>query len=319
MKGTETHAPQNIARPEAPVSGRTPWVRAALFFLILLVPLAAGEIYLRSLPNPYKTKHAYLQAHSSEVETLILGSSHAYYGIHPETFGPHAFSAAMISQTLRYDDYLLHHYDFTNLRLVIEPISDFSLYEEIENGKEWYLANQYRLYMDCDIHPRFGVYGWEVTAFRTYCEKLKRLWQPPKMHWSATGQGLEYTVDNKAEDWDYAEERVKTNRYDDFSHAPEQVEHLQHMADFCHRQGATLLLVSTPLRPGYRALQNPKQVEDTAERLNAFLQKNPDVRYLDFRADPRFTADDFYDADHLSLEGSRKLSELIKAHITSCQ
>lgn len=292
-------------------TARTPWPRVALFFLILAVPLAAGEAYLRSLPNPYKAKHAYLTAHSREVETLILGSSHAYYGIHPETLGPHAYSAAMVSQTLRYDYYLLRHYPFPRLRTVVLTVSDFTLYEEIEDGREWYLANQYRLYMDCDIHPRLSVYGWEVTAFRIYCEKLRSLWQPPRMGWSATGQGTEYTLRNKAADWDNAAARVKTNRYDDFSRAPRQTAVLQSIADWCRDHGATLLLVSTPLSPAYRALQNPAQVSDTESRLKTFLDSTPHARRLDFRADPRFGPDDFYDADHLTFNGSRKLSRLI--------
>lgn len=294
-------------------SRRTIVARFALFALLLLVPLGAGEAYVRSLPNPSKSKHAYLRAHSREVEVLVLGSSHTYYGVCPETLSPHAYSAAQVSQTLRYDDYLLHHYPFPRLRRVVVPVSDFSLYEELEGGREWYLASRYRLYMDCDLHSRWSVYGWEMTAFRVFCEKLQRLWKPAQMRWSRYGQGLEYTVENKREDWDYGEERAATNRYTAFGHAPDNVAHLQHMADFCRQQGAELLLLSTPLRPTYRAHQNPLQVADTDRRVAEFLRRNPQVRYLDFRRDARFTADDFYDTDHLSLTGARKLSALIRA------
>lgn len=102
--------------------------RIPLFALLLLLPLAMGEVYVRSLPNPSKHKHAYLLRHSRKVRVLILGSSHTYYGLCPERLGAHAFSAAQISQTLQYDDYLLHHYPFDSLRTVVLPISDFTLY-----------------------------------------------------------------------------------------------------------------------------------------------------------------------------------------------
>ena len=70
-----------------------------LFALLLLLPLAMGEIYVRSLPNPAKYKHAYLSRHSREVEVLILGSSHTYYGLCPERLGENAFSAAQINSS----------------------------------------------------------------------------------------------------------------------------------------------------------------------------------------------------------------------------
>ena len=162
--------------------------RIPLFLLLLLLPLGAAEVYVRSLPNPSKDKHAYLTRHSREVDLLVLGSSHTYYGLCPERLSPHAFSAAQVSQTLRYDDYLLRHYPFPRLRTVVLPISDFTLYEELENTGEWYLANRYRLYMDCDLHGPLSVYNWEVTAFRPFCEKLKSLWEKPKMTWSAQGR-----------------------------------------------------------------------------------------------------------------------------------
>lgn len=292
-----------------------PYLRASLFFLLLLIPVAAGEAYVRSLPNASKAKHAFLTAHSSEVDVLILGSSHTYYGICPEVLSPHAYSAAQVSQTLRYDDWLLHHYPFPSLKYVVLPISDFSLYENLEDGAEWYLANRYRLYMDCDIHSRLSVYDWEFTAFPVFLEKMKSLWQPPKMHWSNYGQGLEYTLEKRSTDWDNGAERAAHNRYTDFSAAAENMAHLQSIAQFCKQHHARLLLITTPLRPSYRRAQSPRQLADTRNRLRHFLRHNPEAVYHDFSADSRFDENDFYDSDHLNTRGARKLSLLLRETI----
>lgn len=289
------------------------FARFILFVLLLLVPAAAGEIYVRSLPNAAKSKHEFLQKNSRNVDVLVLGSSHAYYGIAPELLGSHAFSAAMVSQTLRYDDWLLHHYVFDSLQCVVQTLSDFSLYEELEGGREWYLANRYRLYMDCDLHAPWSVYAWEITAFPVFCEKLRTLWTPLRMKWSACGQGLEYVLENRSGDWmEKAAQRVATNHYTDFSHAPENVEHLQHMADFCRERGAAFLLVKTPLHAAYRKCQDARQIANTERHLQSFLKKNPSARLLDFSADESFVDSDFYDSDHLSLQGSHKLSRKIR-------
>ena len=64
--------------------------RIPLFLLLLLLPLGAAEVYVRSLPNPAKFKHAYLSRHAREVEVLVLDSSHTYYGLCPEPLShPH--------------------------------------------------------------------------------------------------------------------------------------------------------------------------------------------------------------------------------------
>lgn len=287
-------------------------LRFALFFGILLLCLVAGEAYVRSLPNPAKTKHAYLTAHSREVRVLVLGSSHTYYGVQPDILDAKAYSAAMVSQTLRYDDYLLHHYPFDSLRCVILPISDFTLYEDLEACEAWYLANRYRLYMNCDIHSRLSVYGWECTAFPTFCEKLKSLWQPAKMQWSTRGQGLEYTFENRSADWDNGVARAKVNTYTDFSGAADNVRHLQSIARFCAGHGARLVLVSTPMTATYFAQLSPRQEADKVRRLTAFLQQTPCAVYYDLRRDTRITDADFYDADHLNTRGARKFTTLLR-------
>lgn len=297
---------------------RNPWYRIVIFALLLLLPLAAGEVYVRHLPNPSKSKHAFLKAHSREVEVLVLGSSHTYYGICPERLSPHAYSAAQVSQTLRYDHYLLHHYPFDRLKTVVQPISDFTFYEELEGGAEWYLANRYRLYMDCDLHSPFSVYNWEVTAFPVFCEKLKSLWQPPKMYWSDYGQGLEYTLEKREKNWNNGESRAATNHYSDFSGASENETFLKQIADFCRERNVQLILLSTPLSADYRAHQDPKQVNDMHRRVAELQQRYPETVYLDLAADLRFTDTDFYDADHLNTQGAEKLSAIVKPYLRPC-
>lgn len=295
---------------------RNPWHRLPLFALLVLVPFAAGECYVRSLPNPAKSKHAYLSRHSGEVEVLVLGSSHTFYGICPELLGRHAFSAAQVSQTWRYDNWLLYHYPFPRLRAVVLPVSDFSFYENLEGGNEWYLANRYRLYMDCDIHPRGSVYDWEITAFPVFCEKLKSLWQPPKLTWSATGQGLNYTKAARPENWDNGLARARSNIYRDFSAAPEMEGYLRSIADYCRKKGVRLLLVTTPLSKSYRENQDVVQGMDTRRRLDRFLREYPETYYVNFRDDPAFGAEDFYDADHLNLDGAKKLSRSLRRYLS---
>ena len=74
-----------------------------IFFLVL-------EIAIRKIPNDYQLKKVYLDKNASKINTLILGSSHSFYGINPEYFSKHTFNAAYVSQTLDLDDELLQIY-----------------------------------------------------------------------------------------------------------------------------------------------------------------------------------------------------------------
>ena len=71
--------------------------------LPILVVAILMEILLRNMPNDYLFKKKYLDEHSSEIQTLILGSSHSFYGIDPAYFNSKTFNASHVSQTLNYD------------------------------------------------------------------------------------------------------------------------------------------------------------------------------------------------------------------------
>jgi len=78
-------------------------IRTLLFSLPVLALFIVMEILLRQIPNDYLLKKKYLDNHSKEIETLILGSSHSFYGINPLYFSNNTFNASHISQSLDYD------------------------------------------------------------------------------------------------------------------------------------------------------------------------------------------------------------------------
>ncbi len=61
-------------------------IKTIYISLPILVVAILMEILLRNTPNDYLFKKQYLDKHSSEIETLILGSSHSFYGFNPEYF-----------------------------------------------------------------------------------------------------------------------------------------------------------------------------------------------------------------------------------------
>ena len=122
--------------------------------ILISLPILFGAIFmeflLRNIPNDYLFKKQYLDKNSSEIETLILGSSHSFYGFNPEYFSSNTFNASHISQSLNYDFEILKKYQnqFNNLKTIILPISYFTLFGKLEAGSESWRVKNYIIYYD---------------------------------------------------------------------------------------------------------------------------------------------------------------------------
>ena len=158
-----------------------------------------------------------------------------------------------------------------------------------------------------------------ATAFiwgATIIVGLKTLWQPARLTWSALGQGTDYTLAQKPKDWNNAEARARNNTYRDAKNvALNEAFFHQLIQTVTQRYHAHLVLISTPLTARYRACQYTPQVRAMEARIHRAVQSHPRVSYFDFRADTDFTANDFYDADHLTLEGAEKVSKKLRARL----
>ena len=285
------------------------FIRDVLIFgILVLALLVAAETYVRNMPNPARDKHQWMLQHAPQVETLVLGSSHTFYGINPDVLGDNAYSLAMVSQTYRYDDWLLKNYDFKNLKRVILPFSYFSLYEDFESGMDEHYISRYRIYMDCPIHSCFSKYNFEFMSFMAFKEKLKSMFQPQHMTWTEKGWGSNYTLASRDDDWDNGEERALSNTYADTSVVPINRAFLRDIFEWCAAHDVAVYWISTPLTESYRIHCDSAQLRQNIRVRNELLSSYPAVHYYDFSADTTFVSEDFYDADHLSDVGARKLT-----------
>lgn len=293
------------------------FVRYIIIFSLLVITLVtAAEVYVEHIPNPARDKHAWMVRNSNSVETLLLGNSHIYYGVCPDSIGTNTFSLALTSQTYRYDWWLLQHYDMPNLRTVVLNFSYFSLWEDMEHQPQSAAdIVRYRLYMNCDIHPRLSRYGFEFSFIPAFREKLKSLWQAPKMTWNEHGWGTNFTLDRRATEWDDGENRARINTYHDEQIVNFNLTFLDGIADFCSARNIRLLLVSTPTTATFAQYQDKRQTSRNNTEINNFLKRHPEVEYYDFQLDTRFDADDFFDADHLNSDGAVKLAKILRGII----
>ena len=106
------------------------YLAVLLFVTPIFVFMGGVEYAVRQIPNEYKYKNDWMDQHAEEVETLILGSSHAYDGINPDFLGKNAFNLAFPSQTLKYDHHLFFRWADRLRKLKKEKISLSALIRE---------------------------------------------------------------------------------------------------------------------------------------------------------------------------------------------
>ncbi len=291
-----------------------------LVFVLVVATLGIGEYIVRQMPNPYKTKHAWMTHHADEVETLFLGSSHAFAAIRPE-YIPHSFNLANSSQNLKYDYFMLEQYGerCKRLKTVVLPISYFTFFSQgFEESDYWWRVINYAIYMDCDYHSLFSKYHWEVAHPSVYRGKLESLatGAESRILCDSLGWSLNYNVADKTTDWDDATATLAYHTKKDFSFLDTNLTYFNKIASFCREHSVQLILITTPTWHTYYEHLNPKQLDSTNAVVRNMQEKYA-LPYFDYLQDPRFLADDFFNADHLSDLGAEKFTKILREDIDS--
>lgn len=286
-----------------------------LFSCIITVCLAAGEFVCRRLPTSYSYKADWMRRNADKINTLVLGSSHTYYGIQPSILGDSVFNLANISQTPEYDLALLEEYlpDMHSLRKVIIPISYFTFrdpsLEEMSPG----LCVNYKVGMRLPVHSDFSRYNFTITDFKVYAGRLRGLVQTQEQNkCDSLGFGLGFDLAHRDRQWEVGgKQRARDLTQDSPGRANRVYSVLEKLIRLCGSHDLECVFITTPVWKTFRANTDPAQLKEM-RYLTSELIGEYGLRYFDYYADDRFAEKDFHDSDHLSDIGARKLSELLR-------
>ncbi|MCK5760690.1 MAG: hypothetical protein KAH33_05315, partial [Candidatus Delongbacteria bacterium] len=288
--------------------------KISLFILPLLAVAIFLEVYLRNKLNDYSYKNEYLTNNAKDVETLIFGSSHSFYGIDPQYFSMNTFNAAHVAQSLKWDYFIFDKFKdkMTNLKHVIIPISYFSLFYELEGGDADWRIKDYKIYYDAE-EPSFK-YDSEVLNRKLvplllkfyksftgedkgiYCTKLgfgqRSVLKDVDMELSGITAAKIHTVEN----------------YDSFDG---NLEILEKFLSDCKERDIKVLLIIPPAWETYKEHLNVIQMKKTVDACFDLSGKFENVTFLSLFDDRRFGIDDFANADHLNDKGAEKISRIL--------
>jgi hypothetical protein len=288
-----------------------------IFFLPVVIVLCILEMLLQIIPNDYKYKRDQLLKNAKDIEVLILGSSHTYYGINPDYLTLRGFNLANGSQSLELDYSLLETYgsNLDNLKIVVVPVSYFSLYYELALWSESWRIKNYVLYYH--IKYPFSIKNNFELLNSTVISNLYRLYQyitdrDSPIAVSDAGFRLSgtSTVDNDLEKTGRDRALAHTGFYDTERFFYNQ-KMIKNIIEWCNKRNITLIFVTAPAYYTYRDNLDKVQLNETINYMVNIGKENNNVYYYNFLEDNDFIADDFFDADHLNEIGAKKFTKKI--------
>ena len=291
-----------------------------LFAFGVLCLLALAEYVARACPNAYRLKDEWMQQHAPEAEVLVLGSSHAYAGIHAEQLGCCAYNLANSNQTQRYDWLLLSRDSarLSSLRTVVYPTSSLLMNYAMEQTSEWYRCIYYHLYNQLEDRPLWSRYAWEVASIQTCCWKVQSFFLSGSADRMCDAHGwCSYYQASDADRLNPAELAARLDKYDERAVLPADPQAgINQIASLCDRRGWRLLLVGMPVSGLFA--DDPRGCEQLGlmdAQARALQARHASVDYVDFSRSADFPPAMFFDVDHLNDLGATHLSLLLRQHL----
>lgn len=269
--------------------------------------MGGAEFSVRQIPNEYKYKNDWMNQHAEEVETLVLGSSHAMDGINPDYLGKNAFNLAFPSQTLKYDSFLFFKWAnrYKNLKTVIFPISYFSFFfSDMEQIREIY----YSIYMG--YPPSWKL---EMLCYGPFKTKVAQYKEGKEIECQKNGWTCRLLSDKDTANWnkDYITvSLVRKQTADSWDWIGSNYSYLSEMVSYCKGHGIRFVMVALPHTKGYNHHLDKKQLGKTLSLVFS-LKHRYCLDFFDYREDSRFVDDDFIDQSHLSDVGAEKFTKIL--------
>jgi len=291
---------------------------------ILLAPILFATGYVEhelvSVPNGYNMKRDRIEQRILGIEVLITGSSHSFYGIRPKALNQNAFSLAYISQDLFYDTRLLLKYapKAPNLKLVIIPISYFSLESKLENTVERWRCPFYHIVFGFPVVKPLDIANYSLIALYGASESqslMFRRFKPRSTELIEDDGGPPHglqTVEKSDLSSDTTLARHEGSMR--FSLIYENVSYINEAVETLERRGVAVVFITTPVYKSYYSRLNQSAYKRMQETIGAMRAQNG-IHYYNYMEDSRFDEADFADCDHLNASGMAKFTEILKNEV----
>ncbi len=298
--------------------------KIVIFLIPILLIWGALEYFYRTTASNYSYKHQKITENYSTIETLVLGDSHALYGINPAYLDAKAFNIANVSQSLYFDELLFEkHIDsLKNLKQLIFTISYFNLSQKEDtkedNWRKYFYSNQMEL--EVPIVSIFNIKNYSLSLTRRFSSSLEFIKdyfdKGTHVKCDKNGWGNIYNVSSDIDLCKNGLERARMH-IDGSLDFERNLARIQSVIDYCKKISCTVYLVDLPVHSCYLSALNMKKLKKITTSCQILESANSNAKYINLRADSRLEDTDFYDADHLNPKGAKKYTKIINEILTN--
>ena len=292
-----------------------------IFFL--LVPFfllwTYSEYFYRSVPNSYTLKKQYIEKHSSEIEVLLFGNSHCFYGLNPDYFSKETFNFSNSSQTIYFDKLLFDKYfdSLPHLKQVVFCVEYMNLSQKDNTKEDFWRKYYYQQYMNLEVPliSKFDLkkYSLSLTKslsttsaliFRYY--ETKTLINCNPNGWGFTRKKVDRIPPEKNA------KQIASSHEDGSINFSKNIERIKAIIDACKKRDIQVIILSMPQSKPYTSYLNKEKLQLIFNYCKDLENSNKNnVFYLNLFKDDRFIDEDFSDADHLNDNGAKKCSQIL--------
>jgi hypothetical protein len=276
---------------------------------------------MSKVSNGASVKRERLQALAGEIDTLVLGSSEAYYGISVHALEGTAFNLANTAQSLYYDYELTKRVlpELPKLRRVLILVNYSSFYMELYDHPDGIRIYQYyqewgiplqraRDYVSPDLVSRVALYspnkalkalmeGFDTSIATTQVDDRGWYRVPDEDRWGLT-------------DKDARGRLAVHHGFMRQGYMPQNRAVLEQLLKMLRQRGVEAVMLTTPVWRTYRANMRQEQWQRAKATVEELARKHG-ATYLDFQHEPRLVAADFEDADHLNADGAVRFARIL--------
>ncbi len=298
------------------------FIKKILVFGVVFVLVAAAiEIRVCYTFNELSYKREYMEKHADGIKTLLIGASNTANGIDPSVIGDSCFNLAVSGQSLHFTTVTSEKFlpSCAHLKNVILTIPHFMLYGSYnyplaETSNDVYASEKcsYLKYMGIMEDATDWIY-WPETIWH----KQGIIFRCFKDFVTCDTLGFEHCrLSERGGRWKIAG-IPPTDIKDELGNAElafeENVRNVRTIARLCKERGARLILVSTPYYETAQKATSEKHRAATRRFVEEVRKGGYDnVVYREYTFDPRFSDDDFFNANHLNEHGAAKFAEILR-------
>ncbi len=311
-----------------------------LVFVFPLFLLVVGMgFYLRNMNSLYKEKLSGIIEHANEIEILILGNSHASYGVNPNYFTDYAFNIAHPGQSIYFDKELtLQNLEsLKRLKYVFISLDYHSLYFSSQRGERniwsYYghgIKHPSEDYNKADISPFLLGYYPRVSfsflrkdllakwKFRNHAQYLDFNTEVGVIKTDVLVKGFVSFSGTNTSDFknNYYQERMNGHDYLINNSTEEEMvlNELDELITKLHSKGITAIFFSTPTFKDYNKILEP----DIITHNNLVIEelcKIYNMEFWDYSVKNDFIKEEFFNPDHLNKKGAERFSKMLNSRL----